>query len=430
MFPINNTKFLCPPNPITGSMWKTFMDLQEDLKGNKPVKIFTYDSELRRLKVSEISKLTEHIEYPTSLSDKHTNCMYKYGDLELSGTSKIPLIVFDEPLRPNKINLRELYTEVNIKHNISNTKKFYSGINGKDYLVPNILEPYFLQNTFLSEDYINAEDLLISFTPTDQIFSDFDYFKLFLYSLGQFNLIEKLTGIKYVIYLDKIRQFTDNNESLIKYIINQVKYLNNSPDSNKNNKKRLLESIENYELTEDQSKLYFTLVYDGNMDYVNDIIDIKKLNYDSKSLYTYAHFFIKNLRSIYMSLVGEYKFYTKSIVDIEFIQALSIISGLVPLNTLKTYYTGNDIDCDYHNYYYIDLTYDKSNGSYDDKTETFLPLEVFKRPPFDYVNKRDIETPVKTGHILTWDQRNSFIVSQKHIPGDGSYRTTGAYLIG
>ena len=296
-------------------------------------------------------------------------------------------------------------------------------------MVPNILEPYYIQDTFIPEDYINVEDLLISFTPADQIFSDFDYFKLFLYSLGQFNLIEKLTGIKYVIYLDKIRQFTDNNESLIRYIINQVKYLN-YPDSNKNNKKRLLENIKSYEITEDQSKLYFTLVYDGNMDYVNDIIDIKKLNSDSKSLYTYAHFFIKNLRSIYMSLVGEYKFYTKSIVDIEFIQALSIISGLVPLNTLKTYYTGNDIDCDYHNYYYIDLTYDKSNGSYDDKTETFLPLEVFKRPPFDYVNKRDIETPVKTGHILTWDQRNSFIVSQKHIPGDGSYRTTGAYLIG
>ena len=56
--------------------------------------------------------------------------------------------------------------------------------------------------------------------------------------------------------------------------------------------------------------------------------------------------------------------------------------------------------------------------------------KYLKRPPYDYVNKREIETPVKTGHILTWDQRNSFIVSQKHIPGDGSYRTTGAYLIG
>ena len=396
MFPINNTKFLCPPNPITGNMWRSFTDLQEDLKGKKPVKIFTYDPILQNLVVNEIVKLTEHIEYPTSLSDKHTNCFYKYGDLELSGTTKIPLINLDNHLKPNKINLRELYTEVNIKNNIS---------KNKDYMIPNIIEYY--------QSDKNIE----------KIFSDFDYFKLFLYSLGQFNLIEKLTDIKYVIYLDKIRQFTNNNEALVGYIINQIKYLNNF---NRDNKKSLLEGIESYELSEDKSKLYFTLVYNGNMDYVTDIIDPKKLSLDTKSLGTHAHYFIKNLRSIYMSLIGEYKFYTKSIVDIEYIQALSIISGLVSLNTLKTYYTGNDIENDYHNYYYIDLTGNKSNG----KTEPFLSIEMLKQTMLNYINKRDIEKPIKTGHILTQDQRNSLIVSQNHIPGDGSYQTTGAYIIG
>lgn len=396
MFPINNTKFLCPPNPITGNMWRSFTDLQEDLKGNKPVKIFTYDPILQNLVVSEIVKLTEHIEYPTSLSDKHTNCFYKYGDLELSGTTKIPLINLDNHLKPNKINLRELYTEVNIKNNIS---------KNKDYMIPNIIEYY-------------QSDKNIK-----KIFSDFDYFKLFLYSLGQFNLIEKITGIKYVIYLDKIRQFTNNNEALIGYIINHIKYLNNF---NGNNKKSLLEGIESYEISEDKSKLYFTLIYDGNMDYVTDIIDPKKLSLDTKSLGTHAHYFIKNLRSIYMALLGEYKIYSKSSLDIGFIQAMSILSGLVQLNTIKTYYTGNGVDCDYHNYYYIDLTYDKSNG----KTESFLSMESFRNPSFDYVNKRNIEKPIKTGHILTQDQRNSLIVRQNHIPGDGSYQTTGAYIIG
>ena len=402
MFPINNTKFLCPPNPITGNMWRSFTDLQEDLKDKKPVKIFTYDPILQNLVVSEIIKLTEHIEYPTSLSDKHTNCFYKYGDLELSGTTKIPMIVFNEPLRPKKINLRELHTEVNIKNNIT---------KNKDYMIPNIIEYY------------------QSDKNTEKIFSDFDYFKLFLYSLGQFNLIEKLTGIKYVIYLDKIRQFTDNNESFIWYIINQVKYLNVSNGDNK----KTLESIESYELSEDKNKLYFTLVYDGNMDYITDIMDIHKINSfyykddkNSKDLYTYAHYFTKNLRSIYMSLLGEYKIYSKSSLDIEFIQGMAILSGLVPLNTLNTSFFGNNVDCDYHNYYYIDLTGNKFNG----EIETFLSMEMLKQSTLNYVNKKNIEKPIKTGHILTEDQKNSLIVSQNHIPGDGSYQTTGTYIIG
>ena len=395
MFPINNTKFLCPPNPVTGNMWRSFTDLQEDLKSKKPLKIFTYDSTLQNLVVSEIVKLTEHIEYPTSLSDKHTNCFYKYGDLELSGTTKIPMIVFNEPLRPKKINLRELHTEVNIKNNIT---------KNKDYMIPNIIE------------YHQSDKNI------EKIFSDFDYFKLFLYSLGQFNLIERLTSTKYVIYLDKIRKFTNNNEALIGYIINQIKYLN---VSNRDNKKTL-ESIESYEISEDKSKLYFTLAYDGNMDYITDIIGQKKLNLDTKSLCTYAHYFTKNLRSIYISLLGEYKIYSKSSLDIEFIQGMAILSGLVPLNTLRTYYTSNDIDCNYHNYYHIDLTGNKFNG----ETEPFLSMEMLKQSTLNYVNKKNIEKPIKTGHILTWDQQNSLIVIQNHIPGDGSYSTTGAYLIG
>lgn len=392
MFPIFNTKFLCIPNPITGNMWRSFEDLQQEFqnKNRKPARIFTYDPTLQNLVVSEIVKLTEHIEYPISLSDKHTNCIYKYGNLELSGTTKIPLINLDNHLKPKKINLRELYTEVNIKNNIS---------KNNDYMIPNIIE--------YNQSNNNIE----------KIFNDFDYLKILLYSLGQFNLVERLTGIKYVVYLEKIRQFTDNNESFIRSIINLIKLL--KEDGN----------IIDFELMEDQDKLYFTLVYDGNMDYTKDIIDIYKINLSNinlKNLFIYAYHFIKSIKSIYMSLLGEYRIYTKSIVDIEFIQAMVILSGLVPLNTLESNFTGNDIDCDYHNYYYIDLNYDKFNG----KTESFLSMEMLKQSKLNYVNKKNIENPIKTGHILTWDQNNSLIVKQDNIPGDGSYQTTGAYIIG